>query len=86
MEIHKKTWPDMFEKILQGKKNAEIRLADFSASSGDILVLEEYNPEGKKYTGRSIKKKIKNINKIEVSKYYSPEQIEKCGFWLMEFE
>ena len=52
MEIKKKTWPEYFEKIVKGEKNIEVRLADFKLNKGDILVLEEYNPKTKKYTGQ----------------------------------
>ena len=42
--IKKKTWPELFQKILDGKKNTDIRLADFPINEGDELILEEFNP------------------------------------------
>ena len=50
-EIHKKTWPKYFQEILEGKKKFEVRLADFEVKEGDTLILEEYDPDIKKYTG-----------------------------------
>ena len=86
MEIKKKIWPEYFNKILTGEKNVEMRLADFNLNRGDILILEEYNPETKEYTGRVIKKKIKNIAKFNPAEKYSPEEIKKFGFWEIELE
>ena len=86
MEIKKKCWPELFEKILKGEKKADIRLADFDISQGDTLVLEEYNPGTKQYTGRVIKKQIKNLNKINPMDYWNAEQIKEKGVWLIELE
>jgi ribosomal protein S17 len=85
-EIKKKTWPEYFQKILDGKKNVDIRLADFDVNEGDTLVLEEYNPETKKYTGRVLKKKIKNINKVNMMDFSSAENIKKYGHYILEME
>jgi len=85
-DIKKKTWPELFQKILDGKKNSDLRLADFDIKEGDILVLEEYNPETKGYTGRTIKKKVKNLNKFNPIKAYSTEDINKFGFYIIELE
>ena len=57
MKIPKKTWPELFEKILSGEKNFDLRLADFECQPGDILVMQEYDPKTKQYTGREIEKK-----------------------------
>ncbi|MFH1801773.1 MAG: DUF3850 domain-containing protein [archaeon] len=86
MEIKKKCWPELFEKILSKKKNADLRLADFEIKEGDVLVLEEYNPKAKKYTGRFIRKRIKNLNKIKTAEFNSVEEIIKHGHYLIEFE
>jgi len=84
MEIHKKTWPEYFQKILNGKKKFDLRLADFDAKEGDILVLEEYDPKTKKDTGRMIKKKISSIIKVNPTAMYNIEDIKKFGFYIME--
>lgn len=47
MIIEKKVWPEWFQKILDGVKTFEVRLADFECNSGDILVLKEWSPETK---------------------------------------
>ncbi len=84
MEIKKKTWPEYFEMILKKEKNTELRLADFQINKGDILILEEYNPEIKKYTGRKIKKKVKNLIKFNPLDCHTADEIKKFGFYEIE--
>ena len=84
VEIKKKVWPEYFQLILNGKKNVEIRLADFQINEGDILVLEEYDPETNTYTGRKIKKKAKSIIKFNPTRMYLPEEIKKFGFYIID--
>jgi ASC-1-like (ASCH) protein len=86
MEIKKKIWPKYFQEILENKKKFEVRLADFEIKQGDILVLEEYNPETKEYTGRTIKKKVNFITKFNPAECYGLEDIKKYGFWEIELE
>ncbi len=86
MEIKKKVWPEYFQLILNGKKKFELRLADFDLNEGDILVLEEYDPETNTYTGRTIKKKAKSIIKFNPTRMHRPEEIKKFGFYIVELE
>jgi len=83
-EIRKKCWPEFFELVFSGKKNTEIRLADFSLRAGDMLILEEWDPKKKKYTGRKISRKVRSVVKVDVSKMHSMEEIKKNGFYLIE--
>ena len=86
-EIKKKIWPEYFEKVSSGKKKVELRLADFEIKKGDILVLEEWNPETKKYTGRSIRKKISYlVNTKIMENMYSKEEIESYGLYILQME
>jgi len=86
MEIKKKTWPELFQKILNGEKNADIRLADFNLNKGDILILEEFDHKTKKYTGRAIRKKVKNLNKFNPAEVHNFEDMKKFGFYIIEME
>jgi len=86
MEIKKKTWPKYFQEILEGKKKFEVRLADFDIKEGDVLILEEYNPETKEYTGRTIKKKVNFVTKFNPAEAHSSEEIKKFGFWEIDLE
>lgn len=76
MEIYKKCWPEFFELVKARKKNVELRLADFDIRTGDILVLKEWDPKTKKYTGRELKKKCKNISKVEILKMNAIEDVK----------
>ena len=52
--IHElKTHPKHFEKVLSGEKSFEVRKFDRPFHVGDLLALNEYNPETKTYTGNS---------------------------------
>jgi len=85
--IKKKAWPVLFEKVLSGKKKFDIRLADFDIKEGNILILEEYNPKTKQYTGRIIKKKVGYILSTKsMEKMYSKKEIEKYGFNIIQLE
>lgn len=84
-EIKKKTWPEYFEAVKSGKKKFELRLADFKVKEGDILILEEWNPKKKKYTGRKIKKDVKFILKFKLDDFGQKKEIEKRGLYIIQF-
>ncbi|MBS3089190.1 DUF3850 domain-containing protein [Candidatus Pacearchaeota archaeon] len=86
MKIEKKTWPEYFSAIIDGKKTYEFRLNDFECGEGDVLVLREWNPETEEYTGRVIEKKVLRVDKIKDfsnSSFCSKEEIEKYGFQII---
>lgn len=65
-KIKKKIWPEYFEAVKSGKKTYELRLNDFKVNEGDTLVLEEWDPKKKEYTGRSLEKKVLSVNKFKI--------------------
>ncbi|MFA7385461.1 MAG: DUF3850 domain-containing protein [Candidatus Paceibacterota bacterium] len=83
--IKKKIWPEYFELISSKKKNFELRLADFEAKEEDILILEEWDPEKKEYTGRKIEKEIKYILKFKLDDFNQRKEIEEKGLYVIEF-
>ena len=83
--INKKAWPEMFEAVLSGKKNFDLRLDDFPCSEGDILVLEEWNPETKQYTGRKIEKKISCVVKTKELKFWKKADVDRLGLQVIGF-
>ncbi len=85
-KIEKKTWPEMFQKILDGKKNFDMRIADFECEPGDTLILKEYDPETQKYTGREISRKITFVLKTKDQKFWKKEDIKKYGFLVMSLK
>ena len=85
MIIRKKAWPELFEAVLNGKKDFDIRLDEFKVNEGDILLLEEWNPKTKKYTGRKIKKKIKFILHTNQLPFWTEQEVLDHGFVVMGF-
>jgi hypothetical protein len=66
MKVHElKTWPEPFEAIWYDMKTAEIRKNDRAFSVGDILRLEEWDPDPDEqtYTGRVIVAEITHIER-----------------------
>ena len=86
MVIRKKTWREGFEKILSSKKTFDVRLCNFKCKEGDILVLEEYDPKTKKYTGRKLEKKITFVLDTNKQKYWTKGDIKKHGLLVMGFK
>jgi len=83
--IKKKIWPEYFELVKSGKKRFEVRLADFDIKEGDVLILEEWNPKTRQYTGRKIEKKNEYIIKLNINYFGQKEEIERSGLYLIQF-
>ena len=86
MKIEKKIWPEYFQLVLEGKKTCEVRLADWECKEGDILVLKEWDPKTKNYTGRILEKEVTYVGKTKDIKFWPKEDIEKCGFQIISFK
>lgn len=84
--IRKKTWPLYFEKVLSGEKNYEFRLADFEVSAGDTLILEEWNPDTREYTGRTITKKVTYVKRFDLNDFGQRRELEKHGIFGISLE
>lgn len=85
MRIEKKAWPEYFQKIIDGDKTYDLRVADFECQPGDILVLKEWDPQTKKYTGRKIEKKVTYVGKTKNFNFWTQTEIEKYGYQIMAF-
>ncbi len=83
MIIEKKTWPELFEKVLIGEKTFDVRIADFDVKEGDILVLREWDPIDKRYTGREIRKKVGFVLHTKDITFWKKEDVEEHGFHVM---
>jgi hypothetical protein len=86
MRIRKKTWIPFFQEIVDGKKTFDVRLANFDCKPGDVLVLEEYDPKVKRYTGRKIEKKITFVLNTKTQKFWKQSDISKNGLLIMSFK
>ena len=83
--IKKKAWPKLFQAVLNENKKFDLRLADVDIKEGDILVLEEYNPKTKEYTGRKIEKKVNFVIKTRDLKFWTKEEVDKYGYLVIGF-
>jgi len=86
--IKKKIWPQNFEAVKAGKKRHDMRLADFDVQEGDTLVLEEWDPDTGKYTGRSIEKKVSYVSKFKMDSvpFWAEQEIREKGFQIISLE
>ncbi len=80
MIIKKKISKEFFDDVASRKKYFEVRLADWECKPGDTLILEEWDPETKSYTGRRIERKAKYVVKTKELKFFKKEEIDKFGF------
>jgi len=80
MKIKKKVQQKYFEAVLEGRKQFEIRLADFKYKPGDTLVLLEQGHGDKKLTGRKLECEILfTINTKDTEKFWTKKEIKKYG-------
>jgi hypothetical protein len=88
-KIEKKVWPTYFEEILKGKKSFELRLNDFDIEEGDVLVLKEWDPETKNYTGRELEKEVGFVGKWtidELTEFWPRKDIEEKGIQIISLK
>jgi ASC-1-like (ASCH) protein len=84
--ITKKIYPEYFQQILDGKKKFEVRLNDFDIEEGDLLLLREWNPETKDYTGREITKTVGYVGKWKLEhfeKFWDKKDIDEKGLMVI---
>jgi ASC-1-like (ASCH) protein len=84
--IRKKCWSEFFEAVRSGKKRFDVRLADFRCKPGDFLVLEEWNPKTRQYTGRELKRKISFVLKTNELGFWSQKEIQEKGLLVLSLE
>jgi len=85
--IKKKIWPEYFEAVVSGKKKYALRLNDFEINESDTLILEEWDPETKEYTGRSVEKKVTYVGRFKIDKLFWPEEeIKDKGIQIISLE
>ena len=88
-KIEKKVWPEYFQQIVDGKKTFELRLNDFDINEGDILILKEWNPKTKNYTGRMIEKTVGYVGKWKIddlTKFWPRENIDNKGLQVISLK
>lgn len=58
-----KSWPEFFEPVSTGRKSFELRRNDRDFMPGDILVLQEWDPKNKSYTGRQLRRRVAYVER-----------------------
>jgi len=88
-KVEKKVWPEYFQTILDGKKTFELRLNDFDIVDGDTLLLKEWDPKSKKYTGRELEREVGYVGKWkieELTKFWPMEDIQEKGLQIISLK
>ncbi len=76
-----KIWPEYFKKVKSRAKTAELRFDDRDFLIGDWLVLREWMPQKKEYTGRQVRRVISDITWLSSVIPLSPAAQEECFGW-----
>lgn len=64
---HLKCWPQFFNEIVAGRKKHDLRRADDrNFRVGDVLVLEEYDPQSNDFTGRTLTVEVTYITSTDL--------------------
>ena len=85
--IEKKIWPEYFDDVASGKKKFELRLNDIEIKEGDTLVLLEWDPKTKQYTGRKTEKRVTYVLTFKTDKLFWPEkEIKEKGLQIISLE
>lgn len=63
--VELKIWPEPFTAWKEGRKRCEFRKNDRDFVVGDKLVLREWNPDTKQYTGREMTAEVTHIETNE---------------------
>lgn len=82
--IKKKIWPKDFASLRTGKKKFELRVADFKIKVGDTLILQEWNPRTKKYSGKKLSKRVKYVKKFKLDDFGQKRLIERKGLYVIQ--
>ena len=77
-----KTWPDVFQEILDGHRTHEFRRNDRDFQSGHVLLLKEFMPAGESYTGREVLVRVMSISygpEWHIPEGYAAYSIKRLG-------
>ncbi|KKR56296.1 MAG: hypothetical protein UT94_C0043G0001, partial [Candidatus Uhrbacteria bacterium GW2011_GWF2_40_263] len=65
----------------------ELRLNDFEVNEGDTLILEEWDPRTKQYTGRSVKKEVTFVGRFKIDElFWSKEEVLEKGIQIISIK
>jgi hypothetical protein len=73
-----KCWPQFFQPTLNAHKRFEVRKMDRDYQVGDILVLQEWDPDTRAYSGREVEVRVDYLLKAFVLGTELPIDPEYC--------
>lgn len=59
-----KTWPDYFDLVRLGIKTFELRIDDRGFQPYDTLILKEYCPISRTYSGKTVRVRVKYVLRL----------------------
>jgi len=71
-----KIWQEYYSQVISGNKKFEIRNNDRDFQVGDVLILQEYDPDVDSYTGEMVSAKITYITNFGQKENYVVMSIE----------
>ena len=77
--ITKKSYPDLFEKVLAGEKTFDMRVADFDIQPGDVLEQIEVNYDGTP-TGRKVRHVVGEVLRTKEVDFWKQEDVDQYGY------
>mgnify|MGYP002609233997 CR=1 FL=1 len=80
--IAKKSYPDLFEKVLAGEKTFDMRVADFDIQPGDVLEQNEVKYDGTP-TGRTVRHVVGEVLRTKEIDFWKQEDINQYGYQVM---
>lgn len=87
--IEKKIWPEFYDEVASGRRKHQMRLNDFVINDGDTLVLREWDPATKEYTGRTLEKQVTHVYQFthdDLTRFHSKEEILNKGLQVISIE
>jgi hypothetical protein len=59
-----KIWPRFFREVALDRKHVEVRRYDRDFLENDVLLLREWDPESKKYSGRIALRRVTGLTRL----------------------
>lgn len=81
--VEKKSWPELFEAVRTRRKKHDYRLGTLRVKVGDVLLLREWSPKTKRYTGRTLHRTVTYVSRTRLQRFWSKQLVAKHGFTIL---
>jgi hypothetical protein len=85
MTITEKVAHEVFDRIVMGDQRG-LRLAEGTAQQGDTMILEEWHPQTREYTGRKIETVVTAVRPLPAAAEWAAPVKEEERLQLVQFE